>query len=103
MKSDNTIGAKASILDEAKKGVYGEKEKSYGHPKTDFQFTADVMTIVFRRKGYLKEGVSLSAEDTAIFQLSSKLSRQLNAHKRDNLVDLAGYVETWARVLGEDA
>jgi hypothetical protein len=36
----------------------------------------------------------LTAEEVGMFMCCVKLSRQVNAPKRDNLVDLAGYAET---------
>ena len=36
----------------------------------------------------------LDARDVALFMVAVKLSRQVNKHGRDNLVDAAGYLET---------
>lgn len=82
-----------SILMEAQGLVHGDRQRDYGHPADDFARTAALASIVL--------GKSLTASDVAAFLVCVKLSRQVNRPKRDNLVDLAGYAETWQMVLDQ--
>lgn len=82
--------AELSILTEAQGLVHGPRQEAYGHPANDFSRTAALASILLA--GKLKE--DLGPEDVALFMVCVKLSREVNAHKRDNLVDAAGYLET---------
>jgi hypothetical protein len=48
-------------------------------------------------------GHALTVEEGALFMVCVKLSREVNMPKRDNLTDAAGYLECYARIVGEDA
>ena len=88
-------GERVSILLEANGLVHGERQESYGHPRDDFARTATLASTILAKK--LKE--PLTPEDVALFMVCVKLSRQVNAPKRDNLVDAAGYLETLSMVI----
>lgn len=81
-----------TVLEEAQRIVHGERNKDYGHPLDDFTRTAEMATGLFR--GKLLQGAKFTAEDVGLFQVLVKLSRQMNAPKRDNMVDTAGYAGT---------
>jgi hypothetical protein len=67
-----------TILDEARDAVFGARAKTYGHPAVNFDRTAKMWGPV-------------------------KLARLVESPRhRDSWVDLAGYAETGARVLGLD-
>ena len=51
----------------------------------------DVLTPVVAR---VIRDAPLSAEKVALCMVALKISRELNSHKRDNLVDMAGYAGT---------
>ena len=78
-----------SVLTEAEGLVHGARNEAYGHPLDDFSRTAGMVSAMLAHK--LKE--PLTAEEVGMFMCCVKLSRQVNAPKRDNLVDLAGYAE----------
>lgn len=85
--------ADESILTEAQRLVHGDRGADYGHPLDDFTKTATAFNAL--------RGTNLTAEDVALFMVCVKLSRQANRHKRDNIVDAAGYLETLMMVRDE--
>jgi len=89
-----------SILDEAKRITAGTRRAEYGAPADDFARTALMWTGILARK--LREGQSITALDIPLCMIAIKLARQSHHHKRDNLVDIAGYARTAAMVAGEE-
>lgn len=85
-----------SILPEAEGLVHGDRNVAYGAPVEDFTRTAAMWTALFG--AYLKPGEAFKPEDVAKAMICVKLSRLMNANKRDSWVDIAGYAETgdWA-------
>lgn len=81
-----------TILQEAQRLVHGDRQAAYGHPADDFAKTAALWTVVFGSE--LKPGGRITAQQVALAMVCVKISRQLNAPKRDNLVDGAGYFAT---------
>lgn len=81
--------------------VYGPRQAAYGHPRDNFQRTADLWN------GYLTaakgDAPILNATDVAQMMVLLKMARlmQTPAH-RDSWVDIAGYAATGARVNGLD-
>ena len=78
-----------SILVEAERLVHGPRQAAYGHPSEDFARTAALANVLLAGKLLHP----LEARDVAVLMVCVKLSRETNAHKRDNLVDAAGYIE----------
>jgi hypothetical protein len=89
-----------SVLDEAKRITGGERRDDYGHPAEDFARTARMWTGILA--GKLREGAEITAMDVPLCMIAVKLARQAHRHKRDNLVDIAGYARTAAAVAGEE-
>ena len=80
-----------SVTLEAHRLVNGARQSSYGHPADDFARTGRMW------------GAILGIDDVpphlvGLCQVALKVSREVNGHKRDNLVDIAGYAETVALV-----
>ena len=84
-----------SLLLEAHNLVHGPRQHAYGHPANDFSRTAALLNIILA--GKLRD--ELDAADVALMMVCVKLSREVNKHGRDNLVDAAGYLETRRMVL----
>ena len=89
-----------SVLDEAKRITAGTRHEDYGHPCDDFDRTARMWTGILADK--LRDGAEVTAMDVPLCMIAVKLARQSHRHKRDNLVDIAGYARTAAMVVGEE-
>lgn len=89
-----------SILDEAKRITEGVRRAEYGAPADDFGRAAYMWTGILARK--LRDGQCITAMDIPLCMVAIKLARQSHHHKRDNLVDIAGYARTAAMVAGEE-
>lgn len=84
--------SKKSLTDEANELVNGDRQKAYGHPRQNFQVTADLWSVVL--------GVPVTPEQVALCMVQVKIARELHSPKRDNLVDAIGYILTYEK-LGE--
>ena len=78
-----------TILDEAKRLVGGDRGADYGPPAQDYARTAKMWTGVLLDK--LRDGEEVMARDAMLCMIAVKMSREAHRHKRDNLVDIAGY------------
>jgi len=90
----------APVLEEAAELTSGQRNADYGHPREDFGRTAQMWTGVLADK--LREGQQIDAMDVPLCMIAVKLARQAHRHKRDNLVDIAGYARTAAMIAGEE-
>lgn len=80
-----------TVLDEAKKLVYGARQNAYGHPFDDFSKTATLWSPIL--------GVQVTPEQVALCMIQVKISRLLNTPEHhDSQVDIAGYVATYELV-----
>jgi hypothetical protein len=75
-----------NILQEANEITGGERHDSYGHPRADFTRTATLWSAFL--------GITITPEQVPLMMILLKVSREANKHKRDNLVDIAGYSRT---------
>lgn len=80
-----------SILLEAQRLVHGARGADYGHPAEDFARTG-------RMWGAILGTADVPPDRVGLCMAAVKISREVNAHKRDNLTDLAGYAETVSMV-----
>lgn len=78
-----------SILKEANTIIYGDREKTYGHPSKNLQ------TIAVMWNAYVKAKPNqeyLTAKDVAAMMVLLKTARLANnPEHRDSLVDICGY------------
>lgn len=82
-----------TVLQEAQRLVYGDRNADYGHPLDDFSRTAQIWSAIL--------GSPVTAEQVGLCMIGVKLSRQCNHPKRDNMTDAAGYAGTVQMVIEE--
>lgn len=99
-----------NILQEAQAAVFGERAATYGHPAQNFAAIAALWngwveaTLLAKGPNGATSVVIFTAEDVADLMILTKLARLMTTpDHRDSLVDIAGYAETRARVVGLDA
>lgn len=73
-----------NILQVADSLTGGDRQASYGHPAIDFERTAGLWSALF--------GHAVSPQEVGLAMVLLKVSREVNKHKDDNLIDMAGYV-----------
>jgi hypothetical protein len=74
-------------VQEAYRLVHGDRGADYGHPIDDFTRTGRMWAAIL---GLPDVGPHL----VALCMVALKISREVNAPKRDNATDMAGYAET---------
>jgi len=89
-----------SILQEAQALVFGDRQASYGHPKDDYKQQAYIWTGMLLHK--LAPGQRIEPHEAALLMVTLKARRCVFQPKRDSIVDMAGYAEVVARIVGED-
>lgn len=81
-----------SILDKAKEIIYGDREKTYGHPSKNLSLIAEYWS------GHLsnakkRKSISLTVDDVCVMMVLLKLARLANDPTHiDSKVDTAGYI-----------
>ena len=75
-----------SILLDAHELVNGSRNDTYGHPLQDFQRVAVIWSGILN--------TLITPEQVGLCLIGLKLARECYQHKRDTLVDVAGYAET---------
>lgn len=84
-----------TVFEEAEQIVNGDRQNDYGHPADNHERTALLWNAYLEAKQVgLPKGfiVELGPEDVCWLNVLQKIARQLNASKRDNLIDSAGYI-----------
>lgn len=82
---------KVNVLEEALSLVKGNRGAAYGHPFYDYSCTVGMYNTWLKHK-YPNGFTCLTIEDAVMFMVMVKLSREGHKHKRDSLVDAAGYI-----------
>ena len=85
-----TKGETESILSEAERIVNGDRQVDYSDPVANFKHISAIASSISKE--------NLSPTTCAIVMIAVKLARENYKHKRDNLVDLAGYVDILHRI-----
>ena len=91
-----------TILDEAKALVWGDRNAAYGHPADDYARTGAIWGALLhewaKKSASSETPIPIPAELAALCMVGVKLSREVNAPKRDNRVDGAGYLACVDRI-----
>lgn len=85
-----------SVLQEAERLINGQRQSDYGHPIDNFTQTG-------RMWGAILNIPDIPAETVGLMMVAAKVSRETNVHKRDNLVDMAGYAGTVEKIVSRRA
>ena len=82
--------AKETVLHEAERIIYGDREMTYGHP------SKNLWTIAKFWGEYL--GTTLTAKDVCVMMMLLKIARlRNNQNHRDSIVDTIGYAALMER------
>lgn len=73
-----------TILQEAERIIGGDRAQDYGDITESTQRIASMWSTIL--------GVDVTPRQVLLCMVGLKISREVNKHKRDNLVDIAGYV-----------
>lgn len=80
---------------EAYRLVHGNRGEDYGRPITDFERTGRLWAVVLQEWAMKTGGTQpIPPHLVSLCMVQLKVSRELNKHKDDNLIDGAGYFET---------
>lgn len=86
----------ATVLQEAQALVYGDREEQYSPPQRDYAKTAKIWTGLLLEK--LRPGCEITPLEAVLMMVGVKLAREVYKHKRDSLVDAAGYIACAERI-----
>ena len=79
-----------TLLQEADALIYGDRQESYGSVTDNFSRIAAGWDQIFKDK--LKPGEHITPQEVGLAMAWLKIARYCHKPKRDNLVDVAGYV-----------
>lgn len=110
LKNSDNNASYDSICDEAKEITGDDRMKQYGHPRQNFADIAALWTSFIKNKAVAnavanKDGgtaPTIDAKDVAMMMILFKVAREQAGHKRDNIVDIAGYARNIAQIEGEE-
>jgi len=89
-KKLKAIKPKTSVLEEAQTIIYGDREKTYGHPAKNLKTIANMWNAYMNNMD--DANFSVSPKDVAAMMMLVKVARFANdPSHRDNLVDVCGY------------
>jgi hypothetical protein len=82
-----------TILEEAQKVVYGDRQADYGSVTENFTTIAKLWSAVLKTE--------VTPEKVGLCMIQVKVARQMYKPKRDNLVDISGYAATLEKMENE--
>lgn len=101
IRRPNAEAQRESVLAEAARLVAGKRGADYGHPLDNHGCTSEMFSAYVYRKYGVR--IPFDPEDTCVFNVLQKVSREANRPQRDNVVDGAGYFENIQMVRDERA
>lgn len=87
-----------NVISEANEIIHGDREQTYGHPSKNLDKIAEQWSLYLFQKYGFSENFFLTPEDVCWMMADLKKVRQMNQHKRDNLVDAIGYIGLIERI-----
>lgn len=78
------------LIEQAQVVVSGDRQRDYGHPRDNHGCTAIMWSAWLSRKYDMP--IEIDAQDVCFMNVLQKVSREANASKSDNSVDIVGYV-----------
>lgn len=94
MKSALSKTSATTVLEIAAQLTRADRQKTYGHPRENFQNIAEAWSAYLHARRLLPRDIQLEARDVAQFNILQKSMRQGHRPTKDNLVDQAGYART---------
>lgn len=95
------MSERESILQEANRIIYGDREKTYGSPDKNLRLIAEYWTAHLNAR-FGEEGlpaVAITPEDVCLMMIALKLARLANDPKhRDSQTDGCGYFALMERI-----
>ena len=78
------------IYTDASNTINGERQDMYGAPEDSFNTIGLLWSIYLESRHDVI--LDINPEDVAFMMVQYKMAREMNQHKRDNLVDMVGYL-----------
>lgn len=85
-----------TVLQEAEEIIYGDREKTYGHPAKNLEAIAIMWSAYLSSK--FDCPILLDAHDVCMMMPLLKIAREANHRQRDNPVDIIGYASLTDRI-----
>lgn len=83
-----------NVLQEALRLCEGDRQDSYGHPYDNYKIIQKLLSAIL--------GVEVTFDQAVFCMVALKMARHLSNPKRDNVVDIAGYMWVLEKVLEKD-
>jgi len=74
-----------SVLELAEEITSAERIIQYGHPSKNFADIAKMWSVILN--------VEVTPQQVGLCNIATKICREINSQKRDNLVDICGYAK----------
>lgn len=101
----NPSKPRGDVLAQAMNVINGERQDVYGSPEDSFRLIGEYWGIFLKSIGLDKvndptdvesEVLIIAPEHVAMMMTLFKIARESNQHKRDNIIDAAGYLGIYA-------
>jgi hypothetical protein len=93
-----------SVLDEAKEIIYGDREKTYGHPSKNLWAIAIMWQAYLSSRAEVVSELGLTPQDVSVMMVLLKCARLANdPTHRDSIVDICGYAALIERCDEQDS
>jgi len=91
LKQIADAGDAETIIDKAKKAIYGQRQRDYGDAKTNHERIAGIWSVVL--------GQPVTAEQVVLCMIGLKMARLCHTPSHeDSWVDIVGYAGVWDKM-----